>query len=64
MVTKKKRLMVSVTDEMYKQIEDFRYNNRYPSGAAATEELIRIGLKLKEPEPNLVNGYPDEKKPE
>ena len=63
MTTKQKRLMISVTDEMYEQIEDFRYVNRYPSGAAATKELIRMGVMLKESEPNLVNGYPDEEKP-
>ena len=63
MATKKKRLTVSVTDEMYRQIEDFRYENRYPTGAAATKELIRIGLKLMEPETKLVDGYPVEKEP-
>ena len=49
MPTKKPRYTVIVDEEMLKRIDDFRFENRFPSRSAATLELIRIGLKaLKE----------------
>ena len=45
MATKKPRYTVSVDDEMFKQIEDFRYQNRYATRSQATCELIRLGLE-------------------
>lgn len=45
MATKKPRYTVSVDDEMFKQIEDFRYQNRYATHSQATCELIRLGLE-------------------
>lgn len=41
----KPRYTVIVDEEMLKRIDDFRFENRYPSRSAATTELIRLGLK-------------------
>ncbi len=46
MGTNRARYTVSVDDEMFKKIEDFRYENRYPNRAEATVELIRLGLEV------------------
>jgi len=45
MATDKPRYTVSVDDEMFKEIEDFRFAHRYNTRAAATVELIRLGLE-------------------
>lgn len=49
MPTEKPRCTVSFNEDMFKEIEDFRFNNRFNSRSEAVVELIRIGLeKLKE----------------
>lgn len=49
MPTEKPRYCITVDDEMLKEIDDFRFNNRYNSRSQATLELIRLGLQaLKE----------------
>lgn len=45
MATQKPRYTVSVDDEMFKQIEDFRFEHRYQTRSEATVELIRRGLE-------------------
>ncbi len=45
MPTDKPRITVVVDDEMLQQIEDFRFENRYPSRSAAMVELIRLGIE-------------------
>lgn len=45
MSTNKPRYTVSVDDEMFKQIEDFRFEHRYQTRSEATVELIRLGLE-------------------
>lgn len=45
MPTEKPRFTVIVDDEMFQQIEDFRFENRYPSRSAAALELIRLGIE-------------------
>jgi len=42
--TEKPRYTVIVDEETLKRIDDFRFENRYPSRSAATLELIRIGI--------------------
>lgn len=44
MATKRPRYTVSVTEEMFEAIEDFRFKNRYQTRSEATAELIRLGL--------------------
>ena len=38
--------MISVDDAMFLEIEDFRYEKRYPTRSEATSELIRLGLEV------------------
>ena len=45
MPTEKPRYSITVDDEMLKEIDDFRFNNRYNSRSQATLELIRLGLE-------------------
>ncbi|MDO5547659.1 MAG: hypothetical protein Q4F79_04150 [Eubacteriales bacterium] len=45
MATKKPRYSITLDDEMFKEIEDFRFEYRYPNRNRATIELIRLGLK-------------------
>lgn len=45
MATNKPRYTVSVDDELFRQIEDFRFENRFQTRSEATAELIRLGLK-------------------
>lgn len=51
MATDKCRYTVSVDNEMFQKIEDFRFERRFQTRAEATVELIRLGLEtLKEQE--------------
>ena len=45
MATNKPRYTVSVDDEMFKAIENFRFENRFQTRPEATVELIRLGLE-------------------
>lgn len=45
MPTEKPRYSITVDDEMLKEIDDFRFSNRYNSRSQATLELIRLGLE-------------------
>lgn len=45
MATKKPRYMISVDDNMFDEIEDYRYEKRFPTRSEATTELIRLGLE-------------------
>ena len=45
MPTKKPRYTVIVDDELLRRIDNFRFENRYPSRSAATLELIRLGME-------------------
>lgn len=42
------KLQIMLDDEELQAIEDWRFENRLPSRAAAIRELIRRGLKTKE----------------
>ena len=45
MPTEKPRYTIIVDEKMLKEIDDFRFENRYPSRSAATLELIRLGIE-------------------
>lgn len=45
MATDKPRYTVSVDDELFKKIEDFRFEKRFQTRSEATVELIRLGLE-------------------
>ena len=44
MATNKQRYTVSVDNELFQQIEDFRFEHRFQTRSEATVELIRLGL--------------------
>ena len=44
MATYKPRYMITVTDEMFKKIEEYRIAKGYPTRSEATVELMWIGL--------------------
>lgn len=48
MPTEKPRYTVIVDEELLKKIDDFRFDNRYPSRSAATLDLIRAGIEALE----------------
>ena len=45
LATKKPRYTVSVDEELFQQIEDYRFKHRFQTRSEATVELIRLGLK-------------------
>lgn len=45
MATERPRYTVSVNNEMFREIENFRFENRYQTRSEATVELIRRGLE-------------------
>lgn len=45
MATNKPRYTVSVDNELFQQIEDFRFENRFQTRSEATVELIKLGLE-------------------
>ena len=64
MATAKPRYTVSVDNEMFQQIEDFRFEHRFQTRSEATVELIRLGLEslkqeLKEKHGDAGEGKPD-----
>lgn len=57
MATSRPRYTVSVTNEMFEEIEDFRFKNRFQTRSEATTELIRLGLEAlkKQEEQNTIS---------
>ena len=45
MPTEKPRYTVIVDEKLLKEIDDFRFENRYPSRSAATLDLIKLGME-------------------
>lgn len=52
MATDKPRFSITVDEEMLKQIEDYRFEQRFPNRNQATIELIRLGLEKLNSEKN------------
>ena len=46
MPTQNPRYCITVDEEMLKEIDDYRFENRINSRSAATIELIRMGLAV------------------
>ena len=44
MATDKPRYTISVDDDLFQQIEDYRFENRFQTRSEATVELIKLGL--------------------
>ena len=47
MPTEKPRLTIALDEELLSKIDDFRFENRYPSRSAAVIALIKKGLDNK-----------------
>ena len=45
MATEKPRYSITVDNDLFEQIEDFRFSNRFQTRNQATVELIRRGLE-------------------
>ncbi len=45
MATNRPRYTVSVDDDMFQKIEDFRFEHRFQTRSEATVALIRLGLE-------------------
>ena len=45
MPTEKPRYTIIVDDDLLRQIDDFRFENRFPRRSAATLDLIRRGIE-------------------
>jgi Predicted transcriptional regulators containing the CopG/Arc/MetJ DNA-binding domain and a metal-binding domain len=45
MATNKPRYTVSVDNDLFNEIENFRFENRFQTRSEATVELIRLGLE-------------------
>lgn len=45
MATDKPRYTVSVDNDLFQRIEDFRFEHRFQTRSEATVELIRLGLE-------------------
>ena len=58
LATNKKRYTVSVDDELFQQIENFRFTRRYQTRAEATVELIRLGLQQLQKEEEAAKTFP------
>lgn len=50
MATDKPRYTVSVDNDLFQKIEDFRFERRFQTRSEATAELIRLGLEALEKE--------------
>ncbi|MDR2043136.1 MAG: ribbon-helix-helix domain-containing protein [Clostridium sp.] len=48
MATEKLRFTITVPDEMLQEIDDFRYEHRYPTRTQAVNELLRLGIEALE----------------
>lgn len=46
MATKSLRCMISVGEEMSREMEAFRFERRFPTRLQAAAELIRLGLEV------------------
>lgn len=57
MPTDKPRYTVSVDNDLFRKIEDFRFHNRFQTRSEATVELIRLGLEaLKKEQEEIKTG--------
>lgn len=46
MSTMRERYMISVDDDMFNDIENFRFGNRFNTRSDATQALIKLGLQV------------------
>lgn len=60
MATEKPRYSITLDVDMFKEVEDFRFEHRYQTRNQATIELIRLGLNaLKQEQQKAAANEPD-----
>ena len=64
MATDRPRYTVSVDNELFQKIEDFRFERRYQTRSEATVELIRLGLESLQNEQNKQNEQLEQPRPD
>ena len=60
MATDRPRYTVSVDNDMFREIENFRFERRYQTRSEATVELIRLGLEAVKTEHGDGEDHPPE----
>jgi metal-responsive CopG/Arc/MetJ family transcriptional regulator len=55
MATERPRFMMSVPDELFNQIEDFRFENRFQNHSDAINELLRVALNYLKEQANHID---------
>ena len=64
MATDRPRYTVSVDNDLFQQIEDFRCERRFQTRSEATVELIRMGLESLKKEQEARESTPDDSSPD
>ena len=64
MATDRPRYTVSVDNDLFQQIEDFRFERRFQTRSEATVELIRMGLESLKKEQEARETTPDDSSPD
>ena len=60
MATEKPRYSITLDVDMFKEVEDFRFEHRYQTRNQATIELIRLGLEALKKEPQETEAVDEE----
>lgn len=58
----KRRYSITLEEDLFNELEDFRYENRFPNRNAATLELIRLGLETLKKDPDYLKKMNSEAK--
>lgn len=53
-MTENPRYTITMEEELLKEIDDFRFENRFPNRTQATLELIRAGLEALKRNPDFL----------
>ena len=64
MATDRPRYTVSLDNDVFQQIEDFRFERRFQTRSEATVELIRMGLESLKKEQEARESTPDDSSPD
>lgn len=64
MATDRPRYTVSVDNDLFQQIEDFRFERRFQTRSEATVELIRMGLESLKKEQEARESTPEDSSPD
>lgn len=62
MPTDKPRFTITLDDDMFKAIEDFQYNNRFPNRNMAINALLQAGIEVLKDEKDQTPKKPTRKK--